>query len=155
LGRAVLGADLRAAQVRLPEQAAAPARPDRGPRHALGDRDGADRRDAARARARARGRHLARLPRLLRRAVRVAGPLVVAAGGRSEDRVTPPRGALLVNLGTPDAPRPSEVRRYLREFLSDPRVIDLSPLARTLLVEGWILPTRPRRTAAAYAKVWS
>jgi len=69
--------------------------------------------------------------------------------------VTPPRGALLINLGTPDAARPREVRRYLREFLSDPRVIDLPPLSRTLLVEGWILPTRPRRTAAAYAKVWS
>jgi len=69
--------------------------------------------------------------------------------------MSPPRGALLVNLGTPDAPRPREVRRYLREFLSDPRVIDLPPLSRALLVEGWILPTRPRRTAAAYAKVWS
>ena len=69
--------------------------------------------------------------------------------------MTTPRGVLLINLGTPDAARPREVRRYLREFLSDPRVIDLPPLSRTLLVEGWILPTRPRRTAAAYAKVWS
>jgi protoporphyrin/coproporphyrin ferrochelatase len=69
--------------------------------------------------------------------------------------VSPPRGALLVNLGTPDAPRPREVRRYLREFLCDPRVIDLPTLPRLLLVEGVILPTRPRRTAAAYAKVWT
>jgi ferrochelatase len=69
--------------------------------------------------------------------------------------VSAPRGVLLINLGTPDAPRPPEVRRYLREFLSDPRVIDLPPVARALLVEGWILPTRPRRTAAAYSKVWS
>jgi ferrochelatase len=69
--------------------------------------------------------------------------------------MSPPRGALLINLGTPDAPRPREVRRYLREFLLDPRVIDLSPLPRKLLVEGWILPTRPRTTAAAYTKVWS
>ncbi len=69
--------------------------------------------------------------------------------------MSPPRGALLINLGTPDAATPREVRRYLREFLSDPRVIDLPPLPRRLLVEGVILPTRPRRTAAAYAKVWS
>jgi ferrochelatase len=74
---------------------------------------------------------------------------------RTEDLVSPPRGALLINLGTPDAPRPHEVRRYLREFLSDPRVIDIPALPRKLLVEGVILPTRPRRTAAAYAKVWS
>jgi ferrochelatase len=66
-----------------------------------------------------------------------------------------PRGVLLINLGTPEAPRPREVRRYLREFLSDPLVIDLPPLSRALLVEGWILPMRPRRTAAAYAQVWS
>ncbi len=66
-----------------------------------------------------------------------------------------PRGALLINLGTPDAPRPREVRRYLREFLSDPRVIDLPTLQRKLLLEAVILPRRPRVTAAAYAKVWS
>jgi len=77
---------------------------------------------------------------------------MVAVG---EAPVTAPRGALLINLGTPDAARPREVRRYLREFLRDPRVIDLPRLQRTLLVEGVILPTRPRRTAAAYAKIWS
>jgi len=69
--------------------------------------------------------------------------------------MSPPRGALLINLGTPDAPRPREVRRYLREFLSDPRVIDIPAVPRKLLLEAVILPTRPRRTAAAYAKVWS
>jgi ferrochelatase len=47
------------------------------------------------------------------------------------------------------------VRRYLREFLSDPRVIDLPWLPRKLLLEGAILPTRPRRSAAAYEKVWT
>jgi protoporphyrin/coproporphyrin ferrochelatase len=73
----------------------------------------------------------------------------------AEERMSPPRGVLLINLGTPDAPRPREVRRYLREFLSDPRVIDLPPLRRRLLVEAVILPTRPRTSAAAYAKVWS
>lgn len=66
-----------------------------------------------------------------------------------------PHGVLLIQLGTPDAPRPREVRRYLREFLSDPRVIDLPWLPRKLLLEGFILPTRPRRSAAAYAKIWT
>jgi ferrochelatase len=65
------------------------------------------------------------------------------------------RGLLLVNLGTPEAPRPREVRRYLREFLGDPYVLDMSAWARRLLLELVILPTRPRRTAAAYAKIWS
>jgi protoporphyrin/coproporphyrin ferrochelatase len=64
-------------------------------------------------------------------------------------------GILLVNLGTPDEPTPAAVRRYLREFLSDPRVIDIHPLARKLLLELVILPTRPRKSAAAYAKVWT
>jgi ferrochelatase len=64
-------------------------------------------------------------------------------------------GYLLLNLGTPDAPTPSAVRRYLREFLSDPRVIDIHPVGRKLLLELVILPTRPRKSAAAYAKVWA
>ena len=58
----------------------------------------------------------------------------------------PARGLLLVNLGTPDAPRPREVRRYLREFLSDPRVVDISPLARFLFLNLLVLPFRPRRS---------
>jgi ferrochelatase len=64
-------------------------------------------------------------------------------------------GVLLVNLGTPEAPRPREVRRYLREFLSDPRVIDIPALPRWLLLNAVILPTRPRTSAAAYAKIWT
>ena len=64
-------------------------------------------------------------------------------------------GTLLINLGTPDAPTTSAVRRYLREFLSDPRVIDLHPIARTLLVELVILPFRPAKSAEAYRKVWT
>jgi ferrochelatase len=64
-------------------------------------------------------------------------------------------GILLLNLGTPDAPTSPAVRRYLREFLSDPRVIDIHPVARTLLLEAVILPTRPAKSAAAYAKVWT
>lgn len=63
-------------------------------------------------------------------------------------------GLLLVSLGTPDAPRPREVRRYLREFLSDPRVLDLPPVRRFLLLELLILPLRPRRSAAAYRAIW-
>ena len=64
-------------------------------------------------------------------------------------------GILLLNLGTPEAPTSPAVRRYLREFLSDPRVIDIHPVARKLLLELIILPTRPRKSAAAYAKVWT
>ncbi|MBI2963279.1 MAG: ferrochelatase [Deltaproteobacteria bacterium] len=70
----------------------------------------------------------------------------------------PPRdlpGLLLVNLGTPDAPHPAAVRRYLREFLSDPRVLDLPAALRWLVLNLFILPLRPRRSARAYAKIWS
>ncbi len=65
-----------------------------------------------------------------------------------------PVGLLLVNLGTPAAPRPREVRRYLREFLSDPRVLDIPAALRFLLLELVILPRRPRASAAAYQKIW-
>ncbi|MBY0402188.1 ferrochelatase [Myxococcota bacterium] len=64
-------------------------------------------------------------------------------------------GVLLVNLGTPDAPTPRAVRRYLREFLGDPRVLTLPAPIRWLLLHLVILPTRPRRTAAAYRAIWS
>ena len=64
-------------------------------------------------------------------------------------------GALLINLGTPEAPEPGPVRRYLREFLSDPRVIDINPIGRWLLLNLIILPIRPARSAAAYRKVWT
>lgn len=61
---------------------------------------------------------------------------------------------LLVNLGSPDAPATGAVRRYLRQFLSDPRVIDLPAVPRWLLLNLVILPLRPKRSAAAYRKVW-
>jgi ferrochelatase len=64
-------------------------------------------------------------------------------------------GVLLVNLGTPDSARRSDVRRYLREFLGDPRVLDMHPIARRLLLELVILPLRPRRSAAAYRSIWT
>lgn len=64
------------------------------------------------------------------------------------------RGLLLVNLGTPDAPRTPEVRRYLREFLSDSRVLDIPALGRWALLNLIILPFRPARSAEAYRKIW-
>jgi ferrochelatase len=63
-------------------------------------------------------------------------------------------GVLLINLGTPDSPSTRDVRRYLRQFLSDPRVLDSNAIVRTLLLNLVILPTRPARSAAAYRKVW-
>ncbi len=65
-----------------------------------------------------------------------------------------PTGVLLVNLGTPDSPRTGAVRRYLREFLGDPRVLTLPGPLRWLLLNLFILPTRPRKAAAAYQKIW-
>ena len=64
-------------------------------------------------------------------------------------------GLLLCNLGTPDQPTPKAVRRYLREFLSDPRVLDMSPVGRWLLLNGIILPLRSSKSAAAYRKIWA
>jgi ferrochelatase len=64
-------------------------------------------------------------------------------------------GVLLVNLGTPDAPDAASVRRYLAEFLSDKRVVEIPSLAWQLILRGIILNTRPKKSAAAYAKVWT
>jgi ferrochelatase len=64
------------------------------------------------------------------------------------------KGLLLCNLGTPDDPSPTAVRRYLREFLADPRVLDINPVGRWALLNLIILPTRPRTSAAAYQKIW-
>lgn len=63
-------------------------------------------------------------------------------------------GVLLVNLGTPDGPDARSVRRYLGEFLSDRRVIELNPLLWQPILRGLVLNTRPRRSAAAYARIW-
>ncbi|EGV52212.1 ferrochelatase [endosymbiont of Riftia pachyptila] len=63
-------------------------------------------------------------------------------------------GVLLVNLGTPDAPTTASVRRYLAEFLSDPRVVELPRLLWMLILHGIILRTRPKHSAAAYRGVW-
>lgn len=64
-------------------------------------------------------------------------------------------GVLLINLGTPDDPSPASVRRYLRQFLSDPRVVELPRLLWWLILEGVILRVRPSRSAAAYQKIWT
>lgn len=64
-------------------------------------------------------------------------------------------GILLVNLGTPRSPSPLHVGRYLNEFLTDGRVIDVPWLQRQLLVRGLIVPTRFRQSAQTYAKVWT
>jgi len=64
------------------------------------------------------------------------------------------KGVLLVNLGSPDSTDPKDVKKYLGEFLMDERVIDLPKLARTILVKGIILNTRPKKSAAAYKKIW-
>ena len=64
-------------------------------------------------------------------------------------------GLLLINLGTPDSCATSDVRRYLREFLSDPRVLDVPALQRWLVLNLLILPRRPRQSAAAYARIWT
>ncbi len=64
------------------------------------------------------------------------------------------RGILLLNLGSPDSTAVPDVRRYLRQFLMDERVLDIGWLKRKLLVELAILPSRPKETAHAYQKVW-
>jgi len=64
-------------------------------------------------------------------------------------------GVLLVNLGTPEAPTPGAVRRYLAEFLSDRRVVELPPLAWQPVLHGIVLRTRPRKSAHAYSQVWT
>lgn len=64
-------------------------------------------------------------------------------------------GVLLVNLGTPDAAEPKAVKRYLKQFLSDRRVIEIPPIAWQPILRGIILNTRPKKSAKAYAKVWT
>ena len=69
----------------------------------------------------------------------------------SKDRA----GLLLLNLGTPESPKPQDVRPYLREFLSDPRVIDIGAWQRWLLLNLVILPFRPKTSGEAYEKIWT
>ena len=62
---------------------------------------------------------------------------------------------MLVNLGTPDSPSVSDVRKYLDEFLMDERVIDINPINRTLLVKGIIVPFRGPKSAKIYKELWT
>ncbi len=68
---------------------------------------------------------------------------------------TPRVGILLINLGTPDAPDAASVRRYLAEFLSDPRVVEIPRLIWKPILHGVILTTRPKKSAHAYQQVWT
>lgn len=67
----------------------------------------------------------------------------------------PKRAVLLVNLGSPDSTAVPDVRRYLREFLGDERVLDVPAALRWALLEGIILRTRPKKSAHAYAEIWT
>lgn len=64
-------------------------------------------------------------------------------------------GILILNLGSPDSPQVPDVKKYLREFLMDERVIDVPYLLRSLIVKGFILNTRPKKSAHAYQSVWT
>ena len=64
-------------------------------------------------------------------------------------------GVLLVNLGTPDEPTPAAVRRYLGQFLADPRVVEIPRFLWRLILHGIILRIRPAASARKYAKIWT
>ncbi|MDB5699363.1 MAG: ferrochelatase [Alphaproteobacteria bacterium] len=89
-----------------------------------------------------------------------AGPGVAPAGDltaalQDEIGAADKIGVLLINLGTPDAPEPGAVRLYLREFLSDRRVIEIPQLVWQPILRAIILNTRPRKSAHAYRQVWT
>ena len=65
------------------------------------------------------------------------------------------KGLLLINLGTPSAPTPEAVKRYLKQFLSDPHVVNLPKIIWQPILNGIILKTRPKKSAAAYKKIWT
>jgi ferrochelatase len=67
----------------------------------------------------------------------------------------PKVGVLLVNLGTPDAPTPAAVRRYLAEFLADPRVVEIPAAVWKPVLYGAVLPLRPAKSAAKYKLIWT
>jgi ferrochelatase len=69
--------------------------------------------------------------------------------------IHPRIGVLIVNLGTPDAPTPQAVKRYLAEFLSDPRVVEIPQIVWQPILRGVILTTRPKKSAHAYQQVWT
>ena len=77
--------------------------------------------------------------------------------GRSDFRhdETECLGVLLTNLGTPDAPTPAALRRYLGEFLADPRVVEIPRVLWRLILHGIVLRTRPAKSAEAYERIWT
>ncbi len=78
--------------------------------------------------------------------------------GLSEDQGHAKRAkkaVLLINLGTPDAPTKKNVRRYLAEFLADPRVVEIPKLVWSIILHGIILRIRPAKSAALYKKIWT
>ncbi|MCW2363420.1 MULTISPECIES: ferrochelatase [Sphingobium] len=77
----------------------------------------------------------------------MTGGAMGAQGGRV--------AVLVVNLGTPDAPTPAAVKRYLREFLSDPRVVEIPQAVWQPILRGVVLNVRPRKSAHAYQQVWT
>src|SRR5450432_4190438 len=79
----------------------------------------------------------------------MVAPEPVHAHGRASGTAV-----ILCNLGTPDAPTPAAVRRYLAEFLSDPRVVEIPRLLWLPILHGIVLRVRPARSARKYAKVW-
>ena len=64
-------------------------------------------------------------------------------------------GVLLTNLGTPDSPTPGALRRYLAEFLSDPRVVEIPRLLWLFILHGIILRVRPKKSAKLYQSIWT
>src|ERR1700712_5547127 len=80
----------------------------------------------------------------------MGGNIIFATENRSMSK----KGILLVNLGTPDSPSTSDVRKYLNEFLMDGRVIDVNAVLRTVLVKGIITPFRSAKSAKLYKHIW-
>src|SRR5262245_20706499 len=78
-----------------------------------------------------------------------------------DSRATPsahaaaPIGVLLANIGSPDAPTPRAVRRYLREFLGDPDVVRANRVVWWFVLNGLVLPLRSKRSARLYASIWT
>jgi len=75
-----------------------------------------------------------------------------SGGSTSQKRKTK---VVLVQLGSPKSPKVSHVREYLREFLGDPRVVDINPLLWKLILNLFVLPFRPKKSAQAYSRIWN
>ena len=75
--------------------------------------------------------------------------------GNDIQQAVPKVGVIVTNLGTPDSPEPPALRRYLKQFLSDPRVVEFPRMLWWLVLHGVILRIRPRRSAANYKKIWT